>query len=136
MLVVFVSSFSSVASKFFARTSSMIRTKHELRMNTMCCFKQTLETTPNKTAVIQSPPVHRKKNAGRCGEVETDSYAMLSYQFLTSGHAIVTGPAKSYIRQLCVDTGCSLEDLPKAIDVGDVWQKKERDKCMFLRACV
>ena len=31
--------------------------------------------------------------------------------------------ARNYIQQLCADTGCSLEDLPGAIDDRDGWRE-------------
>ena len=36
----------------------------------------------------------------------------------TSSHGRVKAgqPARTYIQQLCADTGCSLEDLPRAMD--------------------
>ena len=35
---------------------------------------------------------------------------------LTYGHTSVSKSAKTYIHQLCVDTGCSLENLPGVVD--------------------
>ena len=40
----------------------------------------------------------------------------------THGHANVDQSAKIYIYQLCADTGCSLEALPRAIDDRDGWE--------------
>ena len=36
-------------------------------------------------------------------------------------------PAKTYIQQFCVDTGCNLEDLPGAMDDRDRWQERVRE---------
>ena len=36
-------------------------------------------------------------------------------------------PARTYIQQLCVDTGCSLEDLPGAMDDREGWRERVRD---------
>ena len=35
--------------------------------------------------------------------------------------------ARTYIQQLCADTGCSLGDLPGAIDDRDGWQERVRE---------
>ena len=43
------------------------------------------------------------------------------------GRAKVGWPARTYIQQLCADTGCSLEDLPRAMDDRDRWREKVRD---------
>ena len=32
-------------------------------------------------------------------------------------------PARTYIRQLCEDTGCSLEDLPEAMNDREKWRE-------------
>ena len=39
----------------------------------------------------------------------------------THGRAKAGGPARTYIQQLCAHTGCSLEDLPGAMDNRDGW---------------
>ena len=36
-------------------------------------------------------------------------------------------PARTYIQQLCVDTGCSPEDLPEAMDDREGWRERVRD---------
>ena len=43
------------------------------------------------------------------------------------GRAKVGRPARSYIQQLCVDTGYSLEDLPGAMDDRDGWRERVRE---------
>ena len=36
-------------------------------------------------------------------------------------------PARTYIQQLCANTGCSLEDLPEAMDDREGWRERVRD---------
>ena len=43
------------------------------------------------------------------------------------GRAKAERPARTYIQQLCTDTGCDLEDLPEAIDDREGWWEKVRD---------
>ena len=43
------------------------------------------------------------------------------------GRARVEQPARTYLRQLCTDTGCNLEDLPEAMDDRDGWLKRVRE---------
>ena len=45
---------------------------------------------------------------------------------MTHGRASVGRPAITNLHQLCVDTGCSLEDLPAAMDDRDGWRERER----------
>ena len=37
------------------------------------------------------------------------------------GRASIERPARTYVQQLCEDTGCGQEDMPKAMDDRDVW---------------
>ena len=37
------------------------------------------------------------------------------------GCACVGQPTRTYLQQLCMDTGCSIEDLPEAMDDRDEW---------------
>ena len=43
------------------------------------------------------------------------------------GCARVRRPARTYLQQFCTDTGCSLEDLPEAMDDRDRWRKRVRE---------
>ena len=36
-------------------------------------------------------------------------------------------PARTYIQQLCEDTGCSPEDLPEAMNDTEEWREEVRD---------
>ncbi len=48
------------------------------------------------------------------GEAGTSSYVMYSY-----GKA--GRPARTYIQQLCKDTGCNPDDLPEAMNDWEKW---------------
>ena len=45
----------------------------------------------------------------------------------TYGRAKAGRPARTYIQQLCEDTGCSPEDLPEAMNDREKWREKVRD---------
>ena len=45
----------------------------------------------------------------------------------THGHTSVAQPAKMYIQQLCVDTGCFLENIFRAIFDRDRWHKRVKE---------
>ena len=59
----------------------------------------------------------------------------------THGHTNVGQPAKNYIHHLCADIGCSLEDLPAAIDNKDDWERerereeRERERERVMEIC-
>ena len=46
----------------------------------------------------------------------------------THGCAIVSRLARTYLHQLCGDTGGSLEDLPGVMDDRDGWGERERER--------
>ena len=43
---------------------------------------------------------------------------------LSHGQAGVRWPARTYLQQLCTDTGCSLEDLQEAMDRDEKWERE------------
>ena len=43
------------------------------------------------------------------------------------GRASVGRSARTYLHQLCVDTGCRLEDLPEAMGNRDEWRKRVKE---------
>ena len=47
----------------------------------------------------------------------------------TYGRAKAGWPARTYIQQLCEDTGCSPEDLPEVINDREKWRERVRDIC-------
>ena len=47
----------------------------------------------------------------------------------TYGQAKAGRPARTYIQQLCEDTGCNLEDLPEAMNDREKWREMVKDIC-------
>ena len=45
----------------------------------------------------------------------------------TYGRAKAGRPARTYIQQLCEDTGCNFEDLPEAMSDREKWRERARD---------
>ena len=45
----------------------------------------------------------------------------------TYGQANVGRPARTYIQQLCEDTGCNPKDLPEAMKFREKWRERVRD---------
>ena len=48
-------------------------------------------------------------------------------------HMDTRQPTKIYIHQLCVATGCILEDLPRANDERERERERERDSMLWVR---
>ena len=102
--------------------------------NAVSNIEQVLEATPHETAAVQPPPTHHKQlskldNAGHCCK---NGDKLISDIFLwtpSHGRAKAGQPARTYIQQLCANTGCSLEDLLGAMDDRDGWQDRVREIC-------
>ena len=52
------------------------------------------------------------------------SSLFLSFLIPTHGRAKAGRPARTYIQQLCEDTGCCLEDLPRAMNDREEWRER------------
>ena len=67
------------------------------------------------------------RHAGHCwrskGELISDVLLLTS----TYGRANAGRPARTYIQQLCEDTGCNPEDLPEAMNDREKWRERVRD---------
>ena len=61
------------------------------------------------------------------GEVGTSSLVMYSYGPPSHGRAKAGQPARTYIQQVCEDTGCSPEHPPKAMNDRERWRERDRD---------
>ncbi len=52
----------------------------------------------------------------------------------TYGQAKAGRPARTYIQQLCEDTGCNPEDLPEAMNDREKWRERVRSGISVLAA--
>ena len=75
---------------------------------------------PPITKTIQ---VRRARHAGHCWRSKDELVSDVLLWTPTYGQR----PARTYIRQLCDDTGCNLEDLPEAMNDREKWRERVRD---------
>ena len=71
--------------------------------------------------------VRLTRHAGHCWRSKDE---LISYVLLwtpTYGQAKARRPARTYIKQLCEDTGCNTEDLPEAMNDREKWRERVRD---------
>ena len=94
--------------------------RQQLHKNAASNIAQVLVATPHKTLTIRAPASHRENY---------QSNVLLWIH--TYGRAKAGRPARTYIQQLCDDTGCSPEDLPEATNDKERWRVRVRD----IRAC-
>ena len=79
---------------------------------------------PPITKTIQ---VRRTKHAGHCWRSRDELISDVFLWTPTYGRAKAGRPARTYIQQLCEDTGCSPDDLPEAMNDREKWRERVRD---------
>ena len=71
--------------------------------------------------------VRRTRHAGHCWRSRDELISDVLLWTPTYGRAKAGQPARTYIQQLCEDTGCSPEDLPEAMNDREKWRERVRD---------
>ena len=79
---------------------------------------------PPITKTIQ---VRRTRHAGHYWRSKDELISDILQWTPTYGRAKAGRPARTYIQQLCEDTGCSPEDLPEAMNDREKWRERVRD---------
>ena len=79
---------------------------------------------PPITKTIQ---VRRDRHAGHCWRNRDELISDVLLWTPTHGRAKAGRPARTYILQLCEDTGCSPEDVPEAMNDREKWRERVRD---------
>ena len=79
---------------------------------------------PLVTKIIK---IRRNRHAGHCLRSRDE---LISDELLwtpSDGRAKAEWPARTYIQQLCEDTGCSPEELPEVMNDREGWRERVRD---------
>ena len=71
--------------------------------------------------------VRRTRHAGHCWRSGDELIRDVLLWTPSHGRAKAGWPAKTYMQQLCIDTGCIPEDLLEAMEDREGWRKKVRD---------
>ena len=107
------------------------KARRQSHKNAASNTEQVLEAAANKAAAYgHLPPItktttlRRTRHAGYCCRSGDELISDIFPQSPSHGRAKPGRPARTYIQQLCANTGCNVETLPGAIDVqGDpCWQ--------------
>ena len=77
--------------------------------------------------IMKTNHVRRTRHAGHCWRSRDELMSDVLLWTPTHGRARAGRPARTYLQQLCVDTGCSPEDLPKAMNDEEGWREMVRD---------
>ena len=79
---------------------------------------------PPNTKTIQ---VRRTRHAGHCWKSRDELISDVLLWTPIYGRSKAGRPARTYIQQLCEDTGCSPEDLPEVMNDREKWRERVRD---------
>ena len=75
--------------------------------------------------ITKTSQVRRTRHAGHCWKSRDELISDVLLWTATYGLAKAGRSARTYIQQLCEDTGCSPEDLLEAINDGEKWRERE-----------
>ena len=79
---------------------------------------------PPITKTIQA---RRTRHAGHCWRSKDEIVSDVRLWTPAYGQSKAGRPARTFIQQLCDDTGCNPEDLPKAMNDRERWRERLRD---------
>ena len=79
---------------------------------------------PHITKTIQ---VRRTRHAGHCWRSRDELISDVLLWTPTHDRAKAGRPARTYIQQLCEDTGCCPEDLPEAMNEREKWWERVKE---------
>ena len=83
----------------------------------------------HQSPITKTIQFRRTRHAGHCWRSKDVLISDVLLWTPTYGRAKARRPARTYIKQLCQDTGCSPEDLPEAMNDREKWWERVRDIC-------
>ena len=107
------------------------KARWELYQDAAYCFEQILEAAPYKTKAVLPLPISPSKTSKVCWALLEKKDKLISNILLwipVHQYTCVCWQAKTYIHHLCVDIGCCLENLPRAIEMDGTRRERERER--------
>ena len=77
--------------------------------------------------IMKAMKVRRTRYAGHCWRSKDELISDIPLWTPAYGQAKAGWPARTFIQQLCEDTGCSPEDLPEVMNNREKWRERVRD---------
>ena len=77
--------------------------------------------------ITKTIKIKQTRHVGHCWRSRDELISDVLLWTPSHGRAKAGCPAWTYIQQLCADTGCSPEDLPKAMDDREAWRERIRN---------
>ena len=78
-------------------------------------------------SITKTIKIRRTRHAGYCWRSRDELISDVLLWAPAHGRAKAERSARTYMQQLCVNTACSLEDLPEGMDGRDEWRGRVRD---------
>ena len=110
------------------------KARGQLHKNAASNTELVLEATPHKhplygylPPITKTIQVRRTRHAGHYWRCRNELISDVILWTPTYGRAKAGRPARTYIRQVCEDTGCSSEDQPEAMIDREKWCEGVRD---------
>ena len=83
----------------------------------------------HRPPITKTTQARRTWHAGHCWRSRDELISDVLLWNPTYSRAKAGRPARTYIQQLCEDTGCSPEDLPEAMNDREKWRERIKDIC-------
>ena len=77
--------------------------------------------------ITKTIKIRRTRHVGHCWRSRGELISNVLLWTPSHSRAKAARPTRTYIQQLCADTGCSPEDLPEAMDDREGWWERVRD---------
>ena len=78
--------------------------------------------------ISKTTQISRTRHAGHCWKSKDELISGVLLWTPSHGGVSVGRPIRTYLPQLCTDTGCSQKDPPEAINDRDEWWERERER--------
>ena len=94
-----------------------------------CC--EQYQTSPGGSTLqsIKTTQVRRTRHAAHCWRSRDWLISDILRRTSSHGRAEAGRPARTYIQQLCANTGCGLNHLTRAMDDRDGWRERVMEVC-------
>ena len=77
--------------------------------------------------ITKTSQARRTRHAGHCWRSKDEILSDVLLWTPAYGQSKAGRPARTFIQQLCDDTGCNPEDLPEAMNDRETWRERVRD---------
>ena len=106
--------------------------RRQLHKNAASNLEQVLAATPHQLyshlhPITKTIQVRRTRHSGHCWKSRDELIRDVLLWTPTHGRAKAGRPARTYIQQLCEDTGCCPEDLPRSMNDREELRERVRD---------